>query len=95
MKDELLRPWPDTDYRNWYLGDWLPPEGVDATHAESIDLVNNCFIMQCYDRMHAIAQILDRPGEAAGSGGRGPSEAPAARSASDPRLTGQGPRLSL
>ena len=64
MQDGLLRRWPDTDYREWYLGDWLPPEGVDATHAESIDLVNNCFLVQCYDRMHAIARILGRPEEA-------------------------------
>ena len=23
----LLKRWPDTDYRNWYLGDWATPRG--------------------------------------------------------------------
>jgi len=23
----LLKRWPDTDYRNWYLGDWATPAG--------------------------------------------------------------------
>ncbi|MCK5794145.1 MAG: family 78 glycoside hydrolase catalytic domain, partial [Anaerolineales bacterium] len=25
----LLKPWPETEYRSWYLGDWASPEGVD------------------------------------------------------------------
>lgn len=64
MQDGILRRWPDTDYRQWYLGDWLPPNGVDATDRESIDLINNCFLVQCYDRMHSIAGILAHPTQA-------------------------------
>ena len=44
--DGLLRKWPDTEHRNWYLGDWLPPHGVDATDPASVDLVNNCSLSQ-------------------------------------------------
>jgi alpha-L-rhamnosidase len=43
----LLKRWPDTDYRNWYLGDWATPEGVgnpDHIDERSVDLVNNCYI---------------------------------------------------
>ncbi len=58
MTDGLLRPWPETDYRGWYLGDWASPFGVDQTAGKSIDLVNNCFIAVCYDRMQKIATIL-------------------------------------
>lgn len=29
--DGLLKTWPNTDYRNWYLGDWATPEGIDQT----------------------------------------------------------------
>ena len=25
--DGLLKRWPDTKYRDWYLGDWLAPMG--------------------------------------------------------------------
>lgn len=35
MVDGLLKKWPDTDHRGWYLGDWLPPHGVDASAQES------------------------------------------------------------
>ncbi|MCQ2179118.1 MAG: glycoside hydrolase family 78 protein [Bacteroidales bacterium] len=44
--DGLLRKWPDTEHRGWYLGDWLPPCDVDATDPESVDLVNNCSLSQ-------------------------------------------------
>ena len=40
----LLKRWPDTQYRDWFLGDWLAPIGVDAGAQSSVDLVNNCFI---------------------------------------------------
>ena len=26
--DGLLKTWPNTDYRNWYLGDWATPKGL-------------------------------------------------------------------
>jgi alpha-L-rhamnosidase len=32
----LLEPWPETDYRSWYLGDWAVPEGIDQTNPASI-----------------------------------------------------------
>ena len=62
--DGLLRRWPEVDYRNWYLGDWATPEGVDQTAEASIDIVNNCFISVCYDHMENIAKILGKPDDA-------------------------------
>ncbi len=56
----LLKRWPDTDYRNWYLGDWAVPEGVDQTDPASVDLVNNCFIAVCFETMGRIAGILNK-----------------------------------
>ena len=58
--DGLLQRWPDTDYRNWYLGDWATPRGVDQTAKPSIDLVNNCFISICYATMEKIAAFLGK-----------------------------------
>jgi alpha-L-rhamnosidase len=56
----LLQPWPDTDYRAWYLGDWASPEGTDQTNKASVSLVNNCFITICYETMQKIAGVLGR-----------------------------------
>lgn len=61
----LLRRWPDTANRAWYLGDWLAPAGVDAGNAASVDLVNNCFVSDCLDKMERIARILGLDDEAA------------------------------
>jgi alpha-L-rhamnosidase len=63
--DGLLKRWPDTPYRDWYLGDWLAPAGVDAGAQSSIDLVNNCFISDCLATMEKIAGVLGKPQEAA------------------------------
>lgn len=63
--DGLLKRWPDTDYRGWYLGDWACPTDVDQTAPESVDLVNNCCIVECYDCMTKIAGLLGK-GEEAG-----------------------------
>ena len=60
----LLQRWPDTDYRNWYLGDWAVPEGTDQTDPASVDLVNNCFMTVCYETMHKIAIILGKQTDA-------------------------------
>lgn len=60
----LLKRWPDTNYRDWYLGDWLAPAGVDSGNQASIDLINNCFISECLDALHKIALILGKPDEA-------------------------------
>lgn len=56
----LLKKWPDTDYRGWYLGDWAVPRGVDQKSESSIDLVNNSFVCMCYDYMAKIAQVLNK-----------------------------------
>lgn len=64
-RDGLLRRWPDTENRMWYLGDWLAPDGVDAGNPASVDLVNNCFVSDCLDKMERIANELSLPEEAA------------------------------
>jgi len=56
----LLEPWPETNYRTWYLGDWASPEGTDHTNKSSIGLVNNCFIAVCYETMQKIAEVLGK-----------------------------------
>ena len=60
----LLKQWPNNDYRNWYLGDWATPRGIDQTHKSSVDLVNNSFIAVCFDNMQRIAQLLGKPEDA-------------------------------
>lgn len=64
-RDGLLKPWPETDYRAWYLGDWLAPEGVDVTLPESVDLVSNCALCQSYANLIRIAERLGLPEDAA------------------------------
>lgn len=54
----LLDRWPNTDYRNWYLGDWATPEGIDQTDNISIGLVANCYVSQCYETMAKIAKLF-------------------------------------
>uniref|UniRef100_UPI002635D898 alpha-L-rhamnosidase n=1 Tax=uncultured Proteiniphilum sp. TaxID=497637 RepID=UPI002635D898 len=59
----LLKRWPDTGYRAWYLGDWATPEGVgnpDHLDERSVDLVNNCYISVCFDQMKKIAAVLGK-----------------------------------
>ena len=56
--DGLLKKWPDTSYRNWYLGDWATPVGIDQTNPLSVDLVDNCYIAVCYQTMSKIAALL-------------------------------------
>lgn len=58
FKDGLKHRWADTPYRDWYLGDWLAPMGVDAGNGESVMLVNNCFISDCYARLVEMARLL-------------------------------------
>ncbi len=62
----LLKPWPETDYRAWYLGDWASPEGIDDKHPESIDLIANSYLVVCLDTMARIAAELGREEEASG-----------------------------
>lgn len=59
----LLKRWPDTDYRNWYLGDWATPKGIDQTAEISVDVVNNSFIAVCLDDMQKIAHLLGKKNE--------------------------------
>lgn len=63
--DGLLKQWPNLDYRTWYLGDWAAPQGVDVTHPESIDLVNNCALCQVYLALEQMAVLLEDPAGAA------------------------------
>ncbi|MDR0824013.1 MAG: glycoside hydrolase family 78 protein [Prevotella sp.] len=62
--DGLLKRWPDTKYRDWFLGDWLAPSGVDSGSELSINLVNNCFVSDCFSKMEKIATVLGKPSEA-------------------------------
>ena len=56
----LLKQWPNTEYRGWYLGDWVPPIGINPQDPHSIDLVNNCFLSECYGMMAKIAKVLGK-----------------------------------
>lgn len=60
----LLKKWPDTDYRGWYLGDWAVPKGIDQKSEKSVDLVNNAFVCVCYENMQKIAQVLNKTEDA-------------------------------
>jgi alpha-L-rhamnosidase len=62
--DGLLQRWPDTDYRDWFLGDWATPRGVDQSAQSSVDLVNNCFISVCFSTMEKIAGFLGKTKDA-------------------------------
>lgn len=62
--DGLLGRWPDTPYRDWFLGDWLAPMGVDSGNQLSISLVNNCFISECLATMEKAANLLGKTDEA-------------------------------
>ena len=62
--DGLLQRWPDTNYRSWYLGDWATPTGIDQTAKSSVDLVNNCFVSECFATMEKIATFLGKNDEA-------------------------------
>lgn len=46
------------DGKDWGLGDWLAPKGVDVKDRESVDLVNNCTMSQCLNDMAHIAGYL-------------------------------------
>ena len=59
----LLKAWPNTDYRNWFLGDWATPEGITQTDPQSIDIVNNSYLVFCYETISKIAKILGKKGD--------------------------------
>jgi alpha-L-rhamnosidase len=62
--DGLLQPWPETNYRGWYLGDWAVPEGVDQKDKGSINLVDNCVVSQSLEKMEKIANLLGKKEDA-------------------------------
>ncbi len=62
--DGLLKGWPDTNYRGWYLGDWATPTGIDQKAEASVGLVNNCFLVICLENMQKIAQVLGKTSDA-------------------------------
>ena len=62
--DGLLKRWPDLPYRDWYLGDWLAPAGVDSGAQSSVDLVSNCFISDCLGTLQKIASVLGKTADA-------------------------------
>ncbi|MDE5683694.1 MAG: glycoside hydrolase family 78 protein [Muribaculaceae bacterium] len=62
--DGLLEPWPETEYRGWFLGDWATPAGIDQTDPRSVGLVTNCYIKVCYQTMAKIASLLGKETEA-------------------------------
>lgn len=59
-KDGLLAQWDATEYRNWYLGDWATPTGINQTDSLSIGVVTNCFLSDCYATMAKIAKVTGR-----------------------------------
>ncbi len=62
-EDGILRPWPDTERRSWFLGDWAVPEEVDKG-GESVLHVNNCFLAECLADMEQMATITHHPDDA-------------------------------
>ncbi len=65
-KDGLLKEWAATELRNWYLGDWATPVGINQTDVRSIDVVNNCFLSDCYATMAKIAEVIGKDEDIAG-----------------------------
>ena len=62
-EDGILKPWPDTERRSWFLGDWAVPDGVDKG-GESILHVSNCFLAECLADMEQMATITHHPDDA-------------------------------
>ncbi|NQU52309.1 MAG: family 78 glycoside hydrolase catalytic domain [Bacteroidetes bacterium] len=56
----LLEEYPTTENRNWFLGDWATPEGIDQRDPRSVGLVTNCAIVDSYDKMIKIAKVLNK-----------------------------------
>ena len=62
-EDYILQPWPDTERRAWFLGDWAVPDGVDKG-GESILHVSNCFLAECLADMVQMARMTGNPDDA-------------------------------
>ena len=61
---DIQEPWPNNDRRNWYLGDWALPDGINQQDPAAIKLVANCYRVYCYDLMTRIAEVLERKDDA-------------------------------
>lgn len=65
--DGLLKRWLDEEYRGWYLGDWAAPSSlVDVKDQRSVDLVNNCVLLQVYDALEKMALLEEWAADAEG-----------------------------
>ena len=62
-QDCILKPWPDTEKRGWFLGDWLAPEGVEIG-GESVLHVSNCFLADCLQVMEKMAHLTGHDDDA-------------------------------
>ena len=62
-QDGILKPWPDTEKRGWFLGDWLAPEGVEIG-GESVLHVSNCFLADCLQLMEKMAHLIGHDDDA-------------------------------
>jgi alpha-L-rhamnosidase len=60
----LLEEYPTTENRNWFLGDWATPEGIDQRDPRSVGLVTNCAVVDSYDKMVKIALVLNKASDA-------------------------------
>lgn len=54
----VLKPWPNTHNRYWYLGDWLAPDGIDVGDERSVTFVNNAYICECLGNLSDISKML-------------------------------------
>jgi alpha-L-rhamnosidase len=71
-EDGILRPWPDTKRRTWFLGDWAVPELWSATSwsqgvdkgGESVLHVSNCFLAECLADMVQMARMTGHHADA-------------------------------
>jgi alpha-L-rhamnosidase len=62
-QDGILKPWPDTEKRGWFLGDWLAPKGVEIG-GESVLHVSNCFLADCLQLMEKMAHLAGHDDDA-------------------------------
>ena len=62
-EEGILKPWPDTERRAWFLGDWAVPEGVDKG-GESVLHASNCFLAECLSDMVQMARMTGHPDDA-------------------------------
>lgn len=56
--------------KDWGLGDWLAPRGVDARDPQSVELVNNCVMSQCLQYMACMAGRLGKTEDSLGYAGQ-------------------------